>query len=177
MSGPLGSLEFVEIPEPIRSGVQSLRDSLGTAVARLPVEITIAGSSGVGPILRGADLSLVGRKLVRALSGFRAFSSSFSAIRCFPNTSTFYLEPVDRSPFDQLHQAVGASGIPFSESRWPYNPHCTLRMGEPFSAEAAADLLKRPIPREEFRIDIVSVYGVDESLTNCQLLFQQSLQA
>ncbi len=174
-----GFLSFivVEIPEPVRSGVQSLRNSLGTRIAKLPVEITIAGSSGVGPIPRGADLSLVERDLVRVLSPFRAFSSSFSAIRFFPNTSTFYLEPVDRSPFDQLHQAIRASGIPFSESRWPYTPHCTLRMGEPFSAEAAADLLRKPIPNEEFRIDTVSAYGVDEGLTDCRLLFQRSLQA
>src|SRR5580658_7147919 len=102
-----GFLSFivVEIPEPVCSGVQSLRDSLGTRVAKLPVEITIAGSSGVGPIPRSADASLVEPNLVRVLSQFRAFSTNFSAIRCFPNTSTYYLEPVDRSPFDQLHQA------------------------------------------------------------------------
>jgi 2'-5' RNA ligase len=154
-----------------------LRDSLGTRVARLPVEITIAGSSGVGPIPRDVDASLVEGNLVRVLSQFRAFSTRFSAIRCFPNTSTYYLELVDRSPFDQLHQAVRDSGIPFSKTPWPFNPHCTLRAGEPFSAEAADELLKRPIPRDEFRIDTVSIYGVDQSFADCKLLFQQSLQA
>jgi 2'-5' RNA ligase len=174
-----GFLSFivVEIPEPVRSGIQSLRDSLGTRVAKLPVEITLAGSSGVGPIPRNADGSLVKTNLARVLSQVRAFTTGFSAIRCFPNTSTYYLEPVDRWPFDQLHQAVRDSGIPFSKIPWPFNPHCTLRSGEPFSAEAAADLLARPISREEFRIDTVSIYGVDQSFAECKLLFQQSLQA
>jgi len=174
-----GFLSFivVEIPDPVRSAVQSLRDSLGTRVARLPVEITIAGSSGVGPIPRDADASLVESNLARVLSQFREFTTRFSAIRCFPNTSTYYLEPADRSPFDQLHRAIRDSGIPFSKSPWPFNPHCSLRMGEPFSADAAAELLKRPIPREEFRIDTVSIYGVEQSFADCKLLFQQSLQA
>lgn len=48
-----------EIPEPVRSQVQALRDSLNTLTAKLPVEITLAGSSGVGPIPVGTDLSLI----------------------------------------------------------------------------------------------------------------------
>lgn len=174
-----GCLSFivVEIPEPVRAAVQSLRNSLGTPVARLPVEITIAGSSGVGPIPPGADATLAEHNFVRALTGFRAFSTGFAAIRPFPNTSTFYLEPADRSPFDQLHQAMCASGIPFSQSPWPYNPHCTLRRGEPFTPEAVADLLRMPIPGEEFRIDTISIYGVDQVLRECRLLYQRSLQA
>ena len=44
-----------EIPDPVRSQVQALRDSLNTPTRKLPVEITLAGSSGVGPIPAGTD--------------------------------------------------------------------------------------------------------------------------
>src|SRR5882672_9763768 len=103
-----------EIPEPVRSQVQAMRDSLKTLTAKLPVEITLAGSSGVGPIPVGTDLSLVQRHLDRTLSDISSFGARFSAIRVFPNTSIFFLEPFDRSPFDYLHNALRISGIPFS---------------------------------------------------------------
>jgi hypothetical protein len=166
----------VEIPEPVRSAVQSLRNSLGTSIARLPVEITIAGSSGVGPIRPDADSSLVERNLFRVLSQCRAFATRFSAIRCFPNTSIYYLEPADRASFDQLHQAVCTSGIPFSKSPWPYNPHCTLCAGERFSPDAVANLLETPIPQDEFQIGTIAIYGVHPVSRECRLLFQQTLQ-
>ena len=44
-----------EIPEPVHSQIQGMRDSLNTLTSKLPVEITLAGSSGVGPIPVGTD--------------------------------------------------------------------------------------------------------------------------
>ena len=166
-----------EIPEPVRSQVQALRDSLNTITARLPVEITLAGSSGVGPIPAGADLSLIKRHLDRILSNMSPFLARFSAIRAFPNTSIFYLEPFDRSPFDHLHQELRNSGIPFSEVRWPYNPHCTLRGGKPLGADAAFELASRSFPQEEFRINTISVYQLDDTSLDCKLLCQRALGA
>jgi 2'-5' RNA ligase len=166
-----------EIPEPVRSQVQAIRDSLHTLTAKLPVEITLAGSSGVGPIPVGTDLSLIKRHLDRTLSDISPFRARFSAIRTFPNTSIFYLEPFDRSPFDHLHQELRISGIPFSEIRWPYNPHCTLRGGEPLDAEAASELLARSFPKEEFQINTVSVYHLNDISLDCKLLFQRTLGA
>lgn len=166
-----------EIPEPVRSQVQALRDSLNTLTAKLPVEITLAGSSGVGPIPAGTDLSLVGRHLDRTLSGISPFRARFSAIRAFPNTAIFFLEPFDRAPFDHLHQKLRVSGIPFSEIRWPYNPHCTLRGGKPLNAEAALELASRSFPQEEFWINTVSVYQLDDTALESKLLCQRRLGA
>jgi 2'-5' RNA ligase len=166
-----------EIPEPVRSQVQALRESLNTLALKLPVEITLAGSSGVGPISAGTDLSLIKRHLDRTLSAISAFRARFSAIRAFPSTSIFFLEPFDRSPFDHLHQELRISGIPFSAIRWPYNPHCTLRGGEPLSADAAFELISRPFPQEEFWINTVSVYQLNTTSLDCKLLCQRTLGA
>jgi 2'-5' RNA ligase len=169
------SFIVAEIPEPVRSQVQATRDSLNTLTAKLPVEITLAGSSGVGPIPAGTDLSLIKRHLDRILPRISPFRARFSAIRAFPNTSIFFLEPFDRSPFDQLHQELRVSGIPFSESQWPYNPHCTLCAGEPLSADAADELASRAFPQEEFWINTVSVYQLDGAALECKLLCQRML--
>jgi 2'-5' RNA ligase len=169
------SFIVAEIPEPVRSQVQALRDSLKTLTAKLPVEITLAGSSGAGPIPAGTDLALVQRHLDETLRKIAPFRARFSAIRTFPNTAIFYLEPLDRSPFDQLHQVLRSSGIPFSATQWPYNPHCTLRGGTPLSVEVAAELLGRSFPQEEFWINTVSVYHINATALECKLLFQRTL--
>jgi len=166
-----------EIPEPVRSQVQALRDSLNALPVKLPVEITLAGSSGVGPIPVGTELSLIERHLDRTLEDFPPFRARFSAIRAFPNTSLFYLEPFDRSPFDDLHQKLRISGIPFSEIRWPYNPHCTVRGGAPLSADAALKLAARSFPQEEFWINTVSVYQLGGTPLDYKLLCQRTLGA
>jgi 2'-5' RNA ligase len=166
-----------EIPEPVRSQIQAIRDSLNTLTAKLPVEITLAGSSGVGPIPIGTDLFVIQRHLERILPNLSPFRIRFSAIRTFPNTSIFYLEPLDRSPFDHLHRELRSSGIPFSECPWPYNPHCTLRGGKPLDAKAASALLARPFPQEEFQINTVSVYHLNDIAMNYKLLFQRPLGA
>lgn len=164
-----------EIPEPVRSQIQALRDSLKTPTAKLPVEITLAGSSGVGPVPAGTDLSLVRRHLDRVLSETSPFRSRFSGIRKFPSTSIFFLEPFDRSPFDRLHHQLRISGIPFSEIQWPYCPHCTLRGGEALSADASLELASCSFPQEEFWIDTVSLYQLDDTSRECKLLYQRTL--
>lgn len=166
-----------EIPDPVRSQIQVLRDSLNTLTNKLSVEITLAGSSGVGPIPVGTDLSVIQSQLERILTKISPFRTRFSSIRAFPNTSIFYLEPFDRSPFDHIHRELRGSGIPFSECPWPYHPHCTLRRGEPLDAEAASGLLARSFPKEEFQINTVSVYHLNDIALDCQLLFQQTLGA
>jgi 2'-5' RNA ligase len=171
------SFIVAEIPEPVRSEVQAMRDSLKTLTARLPVEITLAGSSGVGPIPPSVDLSLIQRHLDRILAKISPFRARFSAIRTFPNTAIFYLEPFDRSPFDDLHKKLRNSGIPFMENRWPYNPHCTLRGGQPLSPAAASELASRSFPQEEFSINTISVYQVNVRSLDCKLVYQRTLGA
>ena len=169
------SFIVAEIPEPVRSQVQAMRDSLNTLTAKLPVEITLAGSSGVGPIPPGTDLSLVQHHLEQILPHFSPFRARFAAIRSFPNTAIYFLEPFDRAPFDQLHQALRDSGIPFSANQWPYNPHCTLRGGKPLDAAAASELASRPFPQEEFCINTISVYQLEPRTIECKLVLQRTL--
>jgi 2'-5' RNA ligase len=117
-------------------------------------------------------LSLIERHLIATLKDVSPFCSRFSAIRSFPKTGVFYLEPSSRSPFDHLHQKLLLSGISFSESQWPFNPHCTVRVGDSVSGDAAVEIASRPLPLGESTIDTVSVYHLDASF-NCKLLFQQ----
>ena len=165
----------LEISSPVREVIQSIRDALATAAARLPVEITVAGSSGVGPIQPGTDKNETETALRSALAGAKPFRVRFQEIRRFPNTNIFYLAPEDRQPFDKIHELLKRSGINFGPNPWPYNPHCTLRGGPMSVRTSAEDILKLSFPREEFVIDTLSIYEFDPHNAKCHLSFQSRL--
>ncbi|SRR5581483_574068 len=165
----------LEIPEPVRGVIQSMRDSLGTPAARLPVEITVAGSSGVGPILPGTGKQETEEKLKSVLAGLKPFRMRFQEIRRFPNTDIFYLAPWERQPFDRIHESLKASGIAFAPSPWPYNPHCTLRGGLMNERASAEDILGLSFPKDEFVIDTISIYELDPQSVTCHSSFQAKM--
>ena len=171
----------VEIPEPIRSRIQSIRESLNTITAKLPVEITVAGSSGLGCIPPGRDLSSINGEIDRIASEIVPFEVSFSEIRSFPNSFVFYLAPRDRNPFDSLHRALCVSSITFSESPFAFIPHCTLRDGKALTQDEMDGISSIPFPKESFLIDSISIYDLPvydpiEGICDCNLLYNRTLR-
>ncbi len=165
----------LEIPPPVRGIIQSIRDSLSTRVARLPIEITVAGSSGVGPIPAGTGRNETERCLKLVLDGLKPFQVRFQEIRRFPNTDIFYLAPHGRQSFDRIHETLKASGISFGPSLWPYNPHCTLRVGPMTNHASEEDIFRVSFPKEDFVIDTLSIYEFDPQSVTSHLSFQTKL--
>src|SRR5260221_3425340 len=106
----------LDIPQPIRSAVSNIRRRLLYPAASLPVEITIAGSSGVGPIPAGYSIPTLVRQLGPIVETHRAFRTRFSGIGSFRDTHNYYLSPEDRTPFDEMHQSVGSRSSAFLQS-------------------------------------------------------------
>ena len=165
----------LEIPEPVRGVIRSLRERLATVTARLPVEITVAGSSGVGPIPVGADKDETENRLKSVVNGMKPFPVRFQEIRRFANTDIFYLAPEDRQLFDHIHEALKGSGIAFGPNPWPYNPHCTLRAGPMNERATAEEIFGLTFPKDEFTIDTVSIYELDARALTCRLSFQAKM--
>ena len=171
----LPAFVVLEIPPPVCGVIQSIRDSLATPTARLPVEITVAGSSGIGPIPVGTDKHETEQALKAALVGLGPFRVRFQEVRRFPNTNIFYLAPQAREPFDRIHEKLKASGIPFGPNSWPYNPHCTLRGGPMTERASAEDIFSVSFPKQEFVIDTLSMYELDSRTVTGRLCFQTHL--
>jgi 2'-5' RNA ligase len=165
----------LEIPPPVRGEIQSMRDSLATPAARLPVEITVAGSSGIGSIPPGTDKNQTEAALKSALTTLKPFRARFQEIRRFPNTDIFYLAPEDRQPFDQIHEALKRSGIAFGSNSWPYNPHCTLRGGPMTDSSSGEEIFKLSFPKADFVIDTLSIYEFDPRTVTSHLAFQTKM--
>ncbi len=152
---------IVDIPAPHKDQIQAIRTALKTASAALPIGITLAGSSGLGSIPVGTELGLIRQEVARIADRIKAFKLEWSGVAQFPNTGVFYLAPKDRQPFDALHKAFAASRIPFTTSPFPYNPHCTLRIGPKLEASVEERILALPVPAGELLIDTISVYAID----------------
>ncbi len=99
----------------------------------------------------------------------------FDAIGHFPNTGIFFISPRDRRPFDALHAALAASRIPFGASPFPYNPHCTLRVGPEVEAGDVERISGMPVPRGEVRLDSISVYTLEPRTFGVSLLHRARL--
>jgi 2'-5' RNA ligase len=165
----------LEIPPPVSGVIRAIRDSLAMPTLRLPVEITVAGSSGTGPIPAGTDKNETEASLKSVLAGLKPFRMRFEEIRRFPNTNTFYLAPENRQPFDHIHETLKASGIIFGPNPWPYNPHSTVRAG-PMSGHASAeDILRLSFPKHDFVIDTLSIYEFDPLTVTGHLSFQTKI--
>jgi 2'-5' RNA ligase len=165
----------LDIPQPIRSAVSNIRKRLRYPAASLPVEITIAGSSGVGPIPAGYSIPTLVRQLGPIVETHRAFRTRFSGIGSFRDTHNYYLSPEDRTPFDEMHQSVGQSVVGFSPIQWPYTPHCTLRTGNELDLEDKDFLNSLRVPTSAFTLDTLSIYQLDDASLQCDFIHQWQL--
>jgi 2'-5' RNA ligase len=166
----------VDISDPHKTAIQAIRDRLQTVTAKLPVEITLAGSSGVGPIPEGTDIGLIRDEIDRVAGLATAFRMEFGGIGHFPDTGVFFLSPKDRKPFDSLHALLATSKIPFGRSPFPYNPHCTLRVGPKVEPGISERIYSVAVPRGELMIDSISVYAIDGATLTVSLLHRTKLK-
>ena len=141
--------------------VYDLRKRFNPGSTNWPVDITVAGSSGIGTIQEGQNVSKVINCLKPIINNLGFFEVSFTAIDRFPETGMYHLVP-EREQFDKLHQAVAKSGVLFNENRWPYNPHCTLRAGLEVTEECDVLFKSMSIPRN-VTIECYSLYQPEEN--------------
>ena len=158
---PPGCFVVLDIPNDVGTEVLGIRrrfrDPYQTA---LPVEITLAGSSGVGVMVPGQSLASVFSRLDEIAATSAPFTVSFGPVKRFPNTDIFVLTLQDETPFHNLHRRIAGSSIQFQDSPHVYEPHCTLSRHSPISDEDANALLAVTLP-STFTADILAVYRAD----------------
>ena len=154
-----------ELPQDVAAWVRHTRAVYEPAIAHLPAEITLAGSSGVGPIERGQDIELVRSTLASILAGRLPFATRFTRVDSFPGTGIFFVSP-EPEPFVALHRAIATSGIAFASSPFPYRAHCSLKGLTPLGPGDREALERLSVPQEPFAIRTVSVYEMERMQPN-----------
>jgi len=126
----------------------------------LPVEITVAGSGGVGsPRERGDP-----RRLFEALDSITkatpAIRGRFGKPHRFPETDIFVLPLEDPQPVLSLHERIKNCGVAFEPSPFEFFPHCTLtQKPEPTEDEVQAVLAVEI--DSQFSAKMLSVYEME----------------
>ncbi|MDA3797947.1 MAG: 2'-5' RNA ligase family protein [Kiritimatiellae bacterium] len=159
----------VQIPAPVGIQIAEIRKALGYK-NNLPIDLTLTGSSGVGPIPVGTDLALIKDQIDQIANQFTPFEVIFNECKIFSNTSIAYLSPSDRTIFDRIHESLKQSSIPFLPSEFEYTPHCTVTTNLQISIE------KITIPNEKFIIDSISLFERNDITSEITLLYKTKLK-
>jgi len=125
--------------------------------AELPPHVTIAGSSGMGPI----SPETTDDELRRALEPVALEVAPFS-VRLEPPTrfmqSTVVVMAIDpNGPIRALHERIKRSGLLYEQPRFTFTPHLTLSFYPELSRERLRELLRFRVA-EPVSIDSVQAY-------------------
>jgi 2'-5' RNA ligase len=157
---PHDTFVVVDLPDAVVQHVRDLRRRYGSARQFLPVEITIAGSSGVGVFDPTQDAEAALATLRHVARDARPFAVAFSGVARFPDSGVFYYALADTAPFVELHHRVVASGLRFAPSPFPFSPHLTIDTFDDAPPDLERELLALPVPAGAHAVDTLSVYSL-----------------
>jgi 2'-5' RNA ligase len=103
--------------------------------------ITVAGSSGVGPIPWDTPVDELARRLTPITADTPPIPLTIGAAERFPQTEIVVL-PVDpHGPIRVLHDRIASSGLRFGPARFTFSPHITLNLYRTLTRESLRELL------------------------------------
>lgn len=119
--------------------------------------VTLAGSSGVGPIPADTPVALLREHLAPVAAASAPITLQLGAPERFPGTSVVVLPIAPHGPIRMLHDRIATSGLRFTHPRFAFSPHVTLTLYRTLAPDALAALLAVRI-REPVLLDRLDVY-------------------
>lgn len=152
----------LDLGGPAAAAVAAVRARFGYGgAAALPVECTVLGSSGAGPLDPDQDATEAYARLEEVATTTPAFEARFSSPLRFPGTDVFVLTVADDAPLRDLHERLARDGPRCLPSPFPFTPHVTLLQGRPVAGGEADELLATVVD-VPFRCEMLSTYVADE---------------
>jgi 2'-5' RNA ligase len=113
--------------------------------AAKPPHVTIAGSSGVGPIPPSVTASQLREKLGPVAESTAPLELAFGQPVRFMQSDIVVLPLNPHGRLRELHDRIATCGLPFATARFSFTPHVTLSLYPRLSKETARELLSTPI--------------------------------
>ncbi len=110
------------------------------AAAHAP-HVTLAGSSGVGPVQPGTGIDEIRRLLTPVAAAVSPLSLPFRPPQRFMGSDIISLPLDPHGPLRDLHERIARSGLSFGRARLTFTPHVTLNLYRSLTREAARALL------------------------------------
>ena len=122
-----------------------------------PPHVTLAGSSGMGPIDAQTPIEELQRRLEPIARETPPLVLPFGRPHRFMQSDVVVLPLDPHGPLRALHDRIKASGLPFAYPKFTFTPHATLSMFRELSREQARELLSLRVA-EPAVIDRLKVY-------------------
>ena len=127
MAASFGIFILAELPGDAGEQVRALQQRFDPKLARLtPPHVTLAGSSGVGPIPTDTPVERIREALEPIAASTPPLSLRFKPPHRFMQTEIISLPLDPHGPLRALHERIARSGLPFRPARFQFSPHCTL---------------------------------------------------
>ena len=162
MATPSGIFILGELSGPVADQIQSIVELHDPKLARWRrPHITLAGSSGLGPMAADTPVELMRERLEPVTSATAPIELVLEIPERFPATQIVVLPVSPRGPIRALHDKIGASGLHFARPRFAFSPHVTLNLSRTLTREALDALLAVRIA-EPVTLDRLRLYYTSE---------------
>jgi 2'-5' RNA ligase len=122
-----GIFIVAELTGTVRDRVHAIQREFDPKLSRgTPPHVTIAGSSGVGPLPLDTPVDRIRETLGPILATVPPITLSFDPPHRFMTTDIVVLPVAPHGAIRELHDAIATSGLIFERSRHLFSPHCTL---------------------------------------------------
>jgi 2'-5' RNA ligase len=149
--------------------VRRMRFAYDSARALFPIEITVAGSSGLGWLSPGQSPEAITAHVRTVAQNVLPFICTFSHVEVFPQSRVYYLALANEEPFHSFQRTLAASPLHFEATEFSYKPHCTIAaLSEMAPPAAHVELTAFPIPASGATISSLSLYAVSASTNGCR---------
>ncbi len=109
--------------------------------AAKPPHVTIAGSSGVGPVPPSVTVEELERRLRPVAEATAPLDLAFGRPVRFMQTDIVVLPLSPHGKLRELHDRIATSGLPFARARFSFTPHVTLSLYPRLAPDAVRELL------------------------------------
>lgn len=155
---PKGIFVLIPIEHEAGARLQAIRERHDPRLARMNApHISLAGSSGVGPI----DPNTPRAELARVLGGIAAATAPFAVAAELPHrfvdTDIVSFPLAARGPLRALHDRVATSGLRFLPTRFAFAPHATISYYPELTRARERELLRLRLS-EPIRIEALEAY-------------------
>ena len=138
--------------------VREINERYDPRLARYkPPHVTIAGSSGVGPIPASVQAAELMEKLAAVTSTTTPLTLRFGPPMRFLQTEIVVLPLNPHGDLRVFHDRIATCGLPFQRARFTFSPHCTLSLYPTLTPEASRELLAMRV-RDPVVIDRITIY-------------------
>jgi 2'-5' RNA ligase len=159
---PSGIFILGELRGPVADEIQAIAERHDPKLARSHrPHITMAGSSGLGPMVADTSVDEMRERLEPITSSTPPIELVLERPERFPATEIVVMSVSPRGPIRELHDRIGASGLHFARPRFAFSPHVTLNLYKTLTREALDSLLAVRIT-EPVILDRLRMYYTSE---------------